>query len=143
MGIPLKLRVPYRLCKQLYGKLVDPDGKIIVTIDEKKHVWKAYLENLFHDVRADQEPKIGDRKGPDILLDEVKSAIKQLKEGKASSPDQIHSELFIRFLNDEKIRWITIIFNSVYKSSIISEDWIKSEFIALPKKHVGIIERSA
>lgn len=24
----------------------------------KKHVWKTYLENLFHDVGAEQEPKI-------------------------------------------------------------------------------------
>jgi hypothetical protein len=63
----------------------------------------------------------------------VKSAIKQVKEGKASGPDQKHSE-FIRLLNDEKIRWITEIFNSVHKSDIIPENWIKSEFIALSKK---------
>lgn len=68
--------------RKTYGKLVDLDGKIIVTIDEKKHVWKTYLENLFHDIRAEQEPKIGDRTGPDILLDKVESAIKQLKESR-------------------------------------------------------------
>ncbi|KAL4120153.1 hypothetical protein QTP88_012884 [Uroleucon formosanum] len=122
-----------RFRKKNYGKLVDSDGKIIVNIDEKKHIWKTYLENLFYDVREEQEPKIRDRTGPDILLDEVKSAIKQLKEGKASGPDQIHSE-FIRLLDDEKIKWITVIINSVYKSGIIPEDWMKSEFIVLPKK---------
>lgn len=76
-------------------------------------MWKTYLENLFHDVRAKQELKVGDRMDPNILLDEVEAAIKQLKGGRASGPDQIHFE-FIRLLDDEKIRWITIIFNSVY-----------------------------
>lgn len=99
----------------------------------EKHIWKTYLENLYYDFRAQKEPKIEDRTDPDILLDEVKSAIKQLKEGKASGSDQIHSE-FIRLLDDEKIKWIAVIFISVYESGIIHEDWIKSEFIALPKK---------
>jgi hypothetical protein len=33
----------------------------------------------------------------------VKAAIKQIKEGRVSDPDKIHSE-FIRLLDDEKIR---------------------------------------
>lgn len=107
-----------RFRKKSYGKLLDPDGKIIVTIDEKKHVWKVYLENLFHDVKAKQEPKILDLTSPDTLLDDVKSANKQLIEGKTSGPDQIHFE-FNRLLDYEKIRWIAIIFNSVYKLGII------------------------
>lgn len=53
-----------------------------------------------------------------------------MKEGIAPSPDKIHSE-FIIPLVDEKIRWITVIFNSVYKSGIIPMDWIKSVLIAL------------
>lgn len=69
-------------------------------------------------VRAKQEPKIGEWTNSDILLDEVEAAIKQLKEDRASDPIQIHSK-FIRLLDDEKIRWITVIFNSVYKSGII------------------------
>lgn len=76
-----------RFWKKNYEKLVDPDGLIIVIINEKTHIWKTYLENLFHDVKAEQEHKIGDRTALNILLDEVESAIKQLEGGKASSLD--------------------------------------------------------
>lgn len=42
------------------GVLIHPDGKIIVTINEKKHVWMRY-EDLFYDVRAEQEQWRTDR----------------------------------------------------------------------------------
>lgn len=91
------------------------------------------LEDLFYDVRRKQEPKIGELTSSDILIEKNEAAIKQLKKGKTSGSNQIHSE-FIRLIYDKKIRWITVIFNSVYKSGIIHKNWMKSELNVSSKK---------
>ncbi|CAG9767849.1 unnamed protein product [Ceutorhynchus assimilis] len=48
--------------------LVNEAGEIIIDAGKKKEAWKTYLENLFHDLRKEQKPTVGE--GPEILVDE-------------------------------------------------------------------------
>lgn len=61
------------------------------------------------------------------------AAIKQSKDGKAQGPDGFCVE-FLRLLDDEGIKWLTKVFNNIYDTGRIPEEWLVSEFIALPKK---------
>uniref|UniRef100_A0A8D8Y176 Craniofacial development protein 2 n=3 Tax=Cacopsylla melanoneura TaxID=428564 RepID=A0A8D8Y176_9HEMI len=122
-----------KIRKKKWGKLVDDDGNLVVSKDEQKEVWKKYLENLFYDTRERQEPDIPSTEGPTILRQEIELAIKQTKEGKAAGLDQVQAEFF-KLFDDKQMIWLTSIFNSIHASGKIPNEWLKSEFITLPKK---------
>uniref|UniRef100_A0A8D8T8A4 Craniofacial development protein 2 n=1 Tax=Cacopsylla melanoneura TaxID=428564 RepID=A0A8D8T8A4_9HEMI len=122
-----------RTRKNICGKLVDENGSIIINKEEKKETWKKYLENLFDDVRNEQEPVGTDTSGPEIMKEEVEIAIKQLKEGKAAGLDQIPAEI-IKLFDEKSIERIIKIFNFIHRTGKIPKEWLKSEFITLPKK---------
>lgn len=97
--------------KKICAPLVNETGDIIVDSEKKKETWKIYLEKLFHDVREDQVTE--ESEGPDILVEEVRAAIDQLKTGKAAGPDKVQAE-FLKLLDDEKTKWLTRIFNRIH-----------------------------
>uniref|UniRef100_A0A8D8VL77 Craniofacial development protein 2 n=2 Tax=Cacopsylla melanoneura TaxID=428564 RepID=A0A8D8VL77_9HEMI len=118
--------------KKSVGRLENDEGEIIVDIEQIKTTWKNYVEELFLDIRSEQ--KIEDTTtGPEILIDEVEAAIKTLKDGKAPGPDEVQSEI-IKLFSDDFKKELTVIFNVIYNSGEIPKDWLKSEFIILPKK---------
>uniref|UniRef100_A0A8D8VC16 Craniofacial development protein 2 n=1 Tax=Cacopsylla melanoneura TaxID=428564 RepID=A0A8D8VC16_9HEMI len=112
--------------------LTDPGGKIITDKGEVKKVWELYIKELFHDERPDP-PHIRGNTGPQILEEEVEAAIKNAKENKAVGPDEIPAEL-VKLFGGENIKWITTLYNKIYNSGTIPREWLKSEFIILPKK---------
>lgn len=115
------------------SKITDQEGNLVISKDQKKKVWEQYLKDLFHDIRARQEPTIQIDSGPEILPDEVSSAIQQMKNGKAPGLDEVPAEL-LKLLEEDQIKTVTKIFNSIYSTGEIPDEWLKSEFIALPKK---------
>uniref|UniRef100_A0A8D8SJV6 Craniofacial development protein 2 n=1 Tax=Cacopsylla melanoneura TaxID=428564 RepID=A0A8D8SJV6_9HEMI len=99
------------------GKLEDDTGKLILTTEERKDTWKKYLETLFYDTRNEVSPEINEEmNGPQILEEEVQTAINQIKQGKAAGPDQIQAE-FLKLLDETKIKWLT--HNKIYESGTI------------------------
>ncbi|GFO24710.1 transposon tx1 uncharacterized 149 kda protein [Plakobranchus ocellatus] len=67
------------------------------------------------------------------MKEEVKAAIKKMKHGKATGPDNILIEL-IEALEDFGIGKVTRLPNEIYDTGQIPIDLSKSIFIALPKK---------
>ncbi|CAG9770269.1 unnamed protein product [Ceutorhynchus assimilis] len=70
--------------------------------------------------------------GPGILLDEVEVAILSFKDEKAASPDEVQSRI-IKLFEDFK-KELTMIFNEIYNSGKLPKEWLRSEFIVLPKR---------
>lgn len=60
-------------------------------------------------------------------------AIAALKEGRTSGLDRVQAE-FIKLLDEKHVEWLTAVFNHVYHTGDISQMWLRSEFIVLPKK---------
>uniref|UniRef100_A0A8D8Z356 Craniofacial development protein 2 n=1 Tax=Cacopsylla melanoneura TaxID=428564 RepID=A0A8D8Z356_9HEMI len=81
------------------GKLMDEDGNLIMSTEEKKKIWKIYLEKLFHDERGDVIPNRDEIMGDDILEKEVQLAIDQIKHGKAAGPDEVEAD-FLKLLDE-------------------------------------------
>ncbi|GFN95209.1 transposon tx1 uncharacterized 149 kda protein [Plakobranchus ocellatus] len=71
--------------------------------------------------------------GPPIMKEEVETAVKKMKHGKAIGPDNISVEL-IEALEDFGIGKVTRLLNEIYDTGKIPTDLSGSIFIALPKK---------
>lgn len=115
------------------GCMTDNQGHPIMDREQLKSHWKHYVENTFKDDRNRVSLNTECRTGPPIMYEEVKTAIKCTKDGKAAGPDNFYSE-FLKLMDEEQIKWLTTIFNNIYNSGKIPRNWLKSTFIALPKK---------
>lgn len=73
-----------------------------------------------------------------MLKEEVEKAIAQAKNIRALGPDQIPAKL-LKLLRDDSIEILTVFLNKIYHNGKIPEDWLKSLFVALPKKS-GVIQ---
>ena len=71
--------------------------------------------------------------GPKILEVEVMHAMKKMKTGKASGPDNIRVEM-LEPLEELGITVLTDLLNEIYEAGQIPADLTKSIFITLPKK---------
>ncbi|KAL1447598.1 hypothetical protein WDU94_009869 [Cyamophila willieti] len=118
--------------KRTINIVTNNEGKVLLNKEEIKNTWEVYIKELFHDTREDP-PTIEGDEGPKILEVEVKSVLKQAKERKAVGPDEIPTDI-LKLLDGENLRWITNVFNKIYNSGTIPQEWLRSEFIILPKK---------
>lgn len=101
----------------------------IIKNAELRDTWKEHIEQLFYDTRS-EPPKVSDDTGSDILVNEVEVAIKTTKVRKSPGLDNTHTE-YLKPLDDDSTRWLT---SKIYKSGEIPLEWLRSEFITLPKK---------
>ena len=142
----------YQKIKQITGKkprssgnLKDENNKPVLDTEEKLQVWKRFTEQLFDEEEqpAQQQnvspnenmgsPQDNDD-GPIILKDEVRSAIKSIKCGKAPGNDKIRIEM-IKALDECGIDLITKLANKIYETGNIPDEMKKSIFIPIPKKN--------
>ena len=71
---------------------------------------------------------------PDILECEVKWALESITTNKASGGDGIPVELF-QILKDDAVKVLHSIFQQIWKTQQWPQDWKRSIFIPIPKKH--------
>ena len=118
----------------------DVDGRSIVNEEDIRKRWGDYFSSLFNE-RATQES--GERGTPsqdllpecdylDISQGEVKVALMKMGRNKAVGPDQIPIEAW-RSLGDEGLRWLTSLFNKIFSSDKMPEEWRLSEVIPIYK----------
>ena len=108
------------------------EGRILTDSINISDRWRQYIEELFRDDRG-EPPTIRSLEGPLIGKDEIRKAMKELKRGKAVGPDEISIEMILA-LHEQGVDVLQSIFNEVYNSGNLPEDFLKSIFVALPKK---------
>ena len=119
--------------KRKPGILKDTSGKLILNTNQKLKKWTEYINELFGDVRTEHmEIEVGDNEVLKILKTEIKTAIKNSTNGKAMGADQIPVET-LKCMNDETLEILLDLFNQVYKTGHIPEQWLLSTFCAIPK----------
>ncbi|GFO30293.1 RNA-directed DNA polymerase from mobile element jockey-like [Plakobranchus ocellatus] len=109
------------------------NGDIIIDKEKILERWAEYIRELFKSDRKDHKIMKNNFAGPPIMKEEVDTAIKKVKHGKATGPDNISVEL-IEALEDFGIGKVTHLLNEIYDTGQIPTDLSKSIFIALPKK---------
>lgn len=101
-------------------------------VDKLKR-WKAYLSELFDDERPTKPVVELNNFHLKILKSEIVYALETMKPGKAAGPDQIPIEL-IKLFNDDVIDVLLDLFNRIYYTGEIPEQWLSSTFVLIPKK---------
>jgi len=120
--------------KPITSALLDDSNKTVIDNEDLKRHWKSYIEELFKSVEPREFEVTRDlESSPKILKQEVVKAIKNSKIGKSPGPDQIHIEI-IKLLEEENIDTLVRLFNKIYSTGVIPQEWLTSEFIPIPKK---------
>lgn len=107
------------------------DGDIILEEESMIKEWTNYIETLFEDER--ESVAVNEGEGLEILQSEVETAIKNAPTRKAPGPDGMIAEL-LKVLDEQSIRKLTRLYNKIYASGTIPEEWLRSKFITIPKK---------
>ena len=115
------------------GCLKSKEGNIVLEKDKILERWSEYIGELYNDDRNERKIIKNNFEGPLFLTDEIRSAIKQMKTGKALGPDGIVTEM-IEALEEFGVDILYDLLNEIYNTGIMSEDTSKSILIALPKK---------
>jgi hypothetical protein len=116
------------------AKLFSENGKLAVDITDKQTVWIKYVEKMFHDIRREAETvTLVEEERLEFLKSEVANAVKVAKPRKAMGPDELPSEV-IKLLDEDSIQKLTKLFNEIYATGEIPNEWLLSTFITLPKK---------
>ena len=115
------------------GCIKDKDGHLLIERDEIAKRWTEYIKTLYSDETRPEPEEFENPEGPEILIDEVKNAIKHLKENKAPGEDGITGEQ-LKALDEESLKILTDILNDIYNTRIIPNDLKQSVFIKIPKK---------
>ena len=72
------------------------------------------------------------------MKEEIQKALKSMKDGKATGPDELPAEA-LKALDEHNIEIITSLCNIIYNSGMIPTEMKHSEFITLPKKPQAMI----
>ncbi|KAI5707314.1 hypothetical protein M8J77_000030 [Diaphorina citri] len=133
----------YKKIKELAGlskrnmnnNLMDEHGHLIINTEDKLKVWKQYIEDLFNDDRPDMvETNITtETSGREISVAEIEYALKTSKNRKSPGPDNIPSEVY-KIFGPNGLIVLKDLFNMIYDTGKIPEEWLKSIFVAIPKK---------
>uniref|UniRef100_A0A8I7BIV4 Reverse transcriptase domain-containing protein n=1 Tax=Hordeum vulgare subsp. vulgare TaxID=112509 RepID=A0A8I7BIV4_HORVV len=117
----------------------DGDDQLLVKDEVIKRRWREYFDNLYNgevdsctielDDSFDDTNMFFVRR---IQECEVKEALKRMKVGKAMGPDGIPIEVW-RGLGDIAIVWLTKLFNLIFRSNKMPEEWRRSILVPIFK----------
>ncbi|GKC42057.1 hypothetical protein Tco_1059779 [Tanacetum coccineum] len=128
----------------------DEGGRTIVREEDIRKRWGEYFSSLFETPSEESRPEGSREVGsfiPPIHYDcyysrinqgEVRAALKKMGINKAVGPDHIPIEAW-RCLKDEWVKWLTCLFNKIFSSAKMPDEWRLSEVIPIYKNKV--IER--
>jgi len=114
--------------------------RLLVKDDEIKSRWREYFDKLFN----------GENEGTTFELDDsfddtnrrfvrrfqetdIREALKRMKGSKAMGPDGIPIEVW-RCLGDRAIVWLTKLFNLIFRSNMMPEEWRRNILVPIFKK---------
>jgi len=142
------LRTLYNITKTLNGNysnkdlpVKDANGDTITKEEDKLNRWKQHFETILnrpapsqsavileaeHDLQIDTNPP---------TLQEVRKAIKSLKNGKAPGIDMVTAEM-LKAEDKETPRILTQLFGKIWEDENIPEEWKTGLIVKLPKKGV-------
>ena len=141
----------YRKVRQLTGQnmirkgskaIKNMDGRLLTDKSDVKEKWKELIETFYNAGRKPGRDILGlehedevnkECKGSDMLVSEIRAAIKELKGRRAVGIDEIPAEFWKSF-SKEAIEELMKLSERIYKEGIWPEDFTKAVLMPLPKK---------
>ena len=137
-----KSKEMHRIVKKVTGKnkkaedsgcIKDEDGNMLFEKSDVEKRWTQYIKDLYDDPNRDDMEEIPTGSGPDITIGEVRYALKVLSSNKAPGIDGISTEQ-LRALDEESLKVLTELCNSMYKTGFMPSDLKHSIFIRNQKQ---------
>jgi hypothetical protein len=117
----------------------DKTERLLTKDEDIKNRWWEYFDKLFNedsgslfielDISSDDLNRHLVRR---IQESEVKDALKRMKGGKAMGPDGIPIEVW-RSFRDIAIVWLTNLFNLIFRSNKMPDEWRRSILVSIFK----------
>jgi len=120
----------------LHAKLIkDKDGRTLVDEEQIRLRWKVYFEQLMN-IENDREVRTVEP-NTDIGLqaisaDEIKKALKKMKNGKSVGPDDIPAEVW-KCLGDTGVEILKKTFNDILQNVKMPDEWRSSTLVPIYK----------
>ncbi|XP_019259568.1 PREDICTED: uncharacterized protein LOC109237689 [Nicotiana attenuata] len=119
----------------------DEDGKVLMGDDQIKRSWQTYFHKLLNE-EGNQDIVLGELRNADsphelsycrdIEVEEVMEAMRKMRRGRATGPDKIPVELW-RCVGRAGLEWLTGLFNVIFKTNRMPEEWRWSTTVPLYK----------
>ena len=117
----------------------DKDGKNIPSEEQQRSRWKEHFEELLNRPEPRNPPDIQPA-DHDLLIDcntptkeEIRTAIKQLRNGKATGPDGIPAEALKADL-ETSVEMLHPLFMKIWEEEQVPSEWKEGYLIKIPKK---------
>ncbi|GKE84482.1 retrovirus-related pol polyprotein LINE-1 [Tanacetum coccineum] len=118
----------------------DEEGRTIVIEEDIRKRRGEYFSSLFNERRPEGSVEVENSSQPlqfdcyysRINQGEVRAALQKMGRNKAVGPDQIPIEAW-RYLGDEGVKWLTCLFNKIFSSAKMPDEWRLSEVIPIYK----------
>ncbi|XP_076923547.1 uncharacterized protein LOC143585706 [Bidens hawaiensis] len=120
------------------------DGRVLHKDTDIKLRWQTYFHNLFNGERTYQQRNINNTTQGiqqnncycrSITQGEVSTALRKMGRSKAVGIDNVPIEAW-KCLGDEEVQWLTTLFNLIFKSRKMPDQW-RSSFIVPIYKNKG------
>ncbi|KAG5584745.1 hypothetical protein H5410_045179 [Solanum commersonii] len=139
--VVLLCNVLIRSCCNQVKCIKDEEGKVLVEETSIKQRWQRYFHKLLNE-EGDGDVVLGDLAYSERLRDfgycrcfrieEVLRAISRMSRGRATGPDEIPVE-FWKSTNKVGIEWLTKLFNVIFKTTKMPDEWRWSTMVPLYK----------
>ena len=117
------------------GLIKNRNGMDLTEAEDIKKRWQEYAELYKKDLYdPDNHDGVITHLERDILECEVKWVLESFTTNKASGGDGIPVELF-QILKDDSVKVLHSICQQIWKTQQCPQDWKRSVFIPIPKKH--------
>ena len=111
--------------------IMNKHGKILMDSAEVKARWEEYIKELYDDTR-EQIVCETNNEGPEILKEEIRKAMNNMKNGKAIGTDGIAKEI-IEALGEKGVDILTEIANKIYENGATPNQMRETIMIKIPK----------
>ncbi|KAD4179608.1 hypothetical protein E3N88_28199 [Mikania micrantha] len=117
------------------------EGRILVKENDIKKRWQTYFRDLFNNSSDTEDSENDTTRGASInkcycrriTKEEVQRALRRMGRAKAVGPDNIPIEAW-KCLEDEGVTWLTALFNNIFRTGKMPDQWRSSVLIPLYKK---------
>ena len=114
------------------GSIRNKEGRIVVEKDQMKEVWRGYYEKLMNEEfewSKEGLGEVGEERGGEegrsdkivFRNEEVREAIRRMKEEKAAGPTGVVAEMF-KAMGEDGVRRMTDLCNEVVREGKVPED---------------------
>ena len=104
----------------------DENGNVMVNSEAVLKRWKEYFEKLMNEENnrdsRTEEPEVVNEEVNCVTREEVKNALRRIKKGKASGPDELPVEVW-KCMGEMGIKFLTRLFNRLLMGERMPEEW--------------------